>query len=60
MEQQPVDYYDPECDRVVKEDVIISQYKKFKELYSWFDKTYEQFKNDNFRILSNEDRQHIR
>lgn len=47
-------YYDPEYDRVVDENVIKNQYEWFSK-QKWFDKTYEQFKDDNFRLLTDSD-----
>lgn len=40
-------YYDPEYDRMVDESEIRRQYDWFSQ-QAWFDKTYEQFKADNF------------
>lgn len=45
-------YYDPEYDRTVTEEVIKGQYENFKSNYSWFDKPYEQFKEENFSELT--------
>ena len=43
-------YYDPEYDRFVDEEYIKEQYESFKSNYSWFNKSYEQFKSDNFTL----------
>ena len=40
-------YYDPEYDREVDEEYIMNQFKWF-EKQSWFNKSYEQFKAENF------------
>jgi hypothetical protein len=47
-------YYDSEYGRIVTEEIIKGQYERFKNNYDWFDKSYEQFREDNFRELSNE------
>lgn len=44
-------YYDPEYDRVVDETVIRNQYNWFAK-QTWFHKTYEQFRDENFRLLT--------
>lgn len=41
-------YYDPEYMRTVDEAEVRRQYDFFKAHYSWFTKSYEQFKADNF------------
>ena len=41
-------FYDPEYDRLVDESVIKKQYEWFAK-QKWFDKSYEQFKRENFR-----------
>lgn len=46
-------YYDPEYDRNVTEDVIQKQYEWFKQ-HTWFHKTYEEFRNDNFWDIDSE------
>ena len=43
-------YYDPEYDRTVDESVIRNQYDWFAS-QSWFNKSYEQFRDENFRLL---------
>lgn len=40
-------YYDPEYDRIVTEDVIENQYSWFSK-QKWFTKDYETFKRENF------------
>lgn len=40
-------YYDMEYDREVNEKVVKNQYNWFTQ-QSWFNKTYEEFKKDNF------------
>lgn len=40
-------YYDPEYDRIVDEAEIQKQFHWFNQ-QSWFHKSYEQFKADNF------------
>lgn len=45
-------YYDPEYDRFVTEDVIKNQYEWF-ESQPWFEKSYEQFKAENFTEIAN-------
>lgn len=47
-------YYDPEYGRFVTEEVIKGQYEMFKNNFSWFDKPYEQFRDDNFREVPDE------
>lgn len=46
-------YYDPEYDRMVDENEIKRQYEWFSK-QAWFDKTYEQFKTDNFKQVTKE------
>lgn len=46
-------YYDPEYDRIVDEDVIKNQYEWFSK-QKWFKDTYEQFRDSNFRLLSDD------
>jgi hypothetical protein len=43
-------YYDPEYSRKVKESEVKRQYNYFK-LKKYTNKTYDEFKNDNFRSL---------
>lgn len=40
-------YYDPEYDKLVDESYIKNQYEWFSK-QKWFNKSYEQFKKDNF------------
>ena len=47
-------YYDPEYDRIVDENVIKNQYEWFSK-QKWFKDTYEQFRDSNFRLLSDSD-----
>ena len=46
-------YYDPEYDRIVDEDVIKNQYEWFSK-QKWFKDTYEQFRDSDFRLLSDD------
>ncbi len=43
-------YYDSEYDRVVNEDIILKQYEWFVK-QEWFNKSYEEFRKDNFTEL---------
>jgi len=43
-------YFDPEYDREVNEEYIMNQYKWFAK-QSWFNKSYEQFRAENFEEL---------
>lgn len=46
-------YYDPEYDRTVDESVIRKQYEWF-QTQSWFHKTYEEFRDENFKAIAEE------
>ena len=46
--------YDPEYDKVVDESYVKRQYEAFKKNYSWFNKSYENFLNDNFVRIEDE------
>lgn len=50
MEKENNYYYDYEYDRIVNEDVIKSQFNWFNK-QNWFNKSYEQFKNENFELI---------
>ncbi|GEM_PF-4097727 len=43
-------YYDPEYQKEVDEDYIRSQYEWFTQ-FSWFTKSYEQFRDENFERI---------
>ncbi|MBU5332072.1 hypothetical protein KQI61_07660 [Anaerocolumna aminovalerica] len=45
-----VRYYDYEYSRIVDEQEVKRQYNYFSS-QSWFNKTYEEFANDNFREI---------
>ena len=53
MEKENNFYYDYEYDRIVNENVIKSQFNWFKK-QNWFNKSYEQFKNENFELIVEE------
>lgn len=44
-------YYDPEYDREVDENIIRQQYDYFSQ-QNWFNKSYEQFRAENFMEIS--------
>lgn len=44
-------YYDPEYDREVDENIIKQQYDYFSQ-QNWFNKSYEQFRTENFMEIS--------
>ena len=45
-------YYDGEYERYVDEEEIKRQYKYFQNFFgSWWKKSYEQFRDENFFIM---------
>lgn len=52
-------FWDPEYDRIVTEDVIKKQFEHFKNM-EFFNKSYEEFKKDNFEEITDKNREMFR